>query len=308
MDTELTGRVALVTGAGRGIGREIALTLAGYGASVIVNDRGGDWRGDGADQTPAQEVCATIREGGGNAIEDHGDVSDAQDVAALFTRAQQQFGGVDVVVNNAGILRDRMLFSMEEADWDAVMAVHLRGHFLITRAACAAWRAKAKQTGGPADGRIICLSSEAGLYGNAGQANYAAAKGGIASFAVTVAREMGRYGVTCNAVAPRARTRMTEGTFANLPAGSGDADVWHPGNVAPLVAFLAGPEGARYSGQVLVAGGGVTQVIAPHTVAAEMTFTVTPSPEEIGAFLGDALGDQAGPPPFPDLGLTLASS
>jgi 3-oxoacyl-[acyl-carrier protein] reductase len=305
---ELEGKVALVTGAGRGIGREIALALAGRGASVIVNDRGGDWRGDGADQTPAQEVCTEIRDGGGTAIEDGGDVSNAEDVATLFTRATEQFGGVDIVVNNAGILRDRMLFSMDEADWDAVMAVHLRGHFLVTRAACAAWRAKAKQTGTLADGRIVCLSSEAGLYGNAGQANYAAAKGGIASFAVTVAREMGRYGVTCNAVAPRARTRMTEGTFGNLPTGGGNSDVWHPRNVAPLIVFLAGPDGARYSGQILVAGGGVTQVIAPHSVSAEVSFTTTPSPEEVGACLSDTLGEQAAPPPVPDLGLTLAAS
>lgn len=303
----LDGKTAVVTGAGRGIGREIALALAHQGAAVVVNDRGGDWRGDGADRSPAEAVCEEIRAAGGRAIVDGGDVSSAEDVTALFTSATQQFGGVDIVVNNAGILRDRMIFSMEEADWDLVSAVHLRGHFLVTRAACAAWRAKAKETGGPADGRVICLSSEAGLYGNAGQANYAAAKGGIASFAVTVAREMGRYGVSCNAVAPRARTRMTEGTFGNLPAGEGGHDVWHPRNVAPLVAVLAGPAGARYSGQIFVAGGGVTQIIAPHTVSAEMTFAETPSPEEVEAFLGDSLGSQAGPPPFPDLGLTIAA-
>lgn len=302
---DLEGKTAVVTGAGRGIGREIALALAAGGAAIVVNDRGGDWRGEGTDRSPAQQVVEEIEAAGGHALVDGGDVSDAAAVAEMFERAAAAFGGVDIVVNNAGILRDRMIFSMDEADWDAVIAVHLRGHFLVTRAACVAWRAKAKGTGAPVDGRVICLSSEAGLYGNAAQANYAAAKAGIASFAVTVAREMGRYGVTCNAVAPRARTRMTEGTFGNLPTGAGDRDVWHPRNVAPLVTALAGPAGARYSGQVFVVGGGVAQVIAPHPVAAEMAFDTTPSPDEMLAFVQDALGPDAAPPPFPDLGLTL---
>ena len=302
---ELEGKTAIVTGAARGIGREIALALAARGAAVAVNDRGGDWRGEGADKSPAEEVVEEIEAAGGRALVDGGDVSDAADVATMFERVQDHLGGVDIVVNNAGILRDRMLFSLDEADWDAVIAVHLRGHFLVTRAACVAWRQKAKATGAPVDGRVICLSSEAGLYGNAAQTNYAAAKAGIASFAVTVAREMGRYGVTSNAIAPRARTRMTEGTFGNLPTGDGGADVWHPRNVAPLVTALAGPAGAGYSGQVFVVGGGVAQVIAPHPVAAEMTFESTPSPEEMLAFVQDALGPEAPPPPFPDLGLTL---
>jgi 3-oxoacyl-[acyl-carrier protein] reductase len=303
---ELEGKVALVTGAGRGIGREIALALAARGAAIVVNDLGGDWRGDGTDDSPAATVREEIVAAGGKAIVDGGNVADADDAAAMVQRAVGQFGGLDIVVNNAGILRDRMIFSMADDDWDAVVAVHLRGHFLVTRAACAYWRAKAKETGAPVDGRVICMSSEAGLYGNAGQANYAAAKGGIASFAVTISREMGRYGVTANAIAPRARTRMTEGTFGQLPTGPDGADLWGPQNVAPLVAFLAGDVGGRYSGQVFVAGGGVAQVIAPYTVASEMRFSETPTVEEIEAFVADALGDQAGPPPFPDLGLTPA--
>ncbi len=303
---ELEGKVALVTGAGRGIGREIALALAGRGAAIVVNDLGGDWRGDGTDDSPAAEVREEIVAAGGKAIVDGGNVADADDAAAMVQRAVSELGGLDIVVNNAGILRDRMIFSMADDDWDVVVAVHLRGHFLVTRAACAHWRAKAKETGAPADGRVICMSSEAGLYGNAGQANYAAAKGGIASFAVTISREMGRYGVTANAIAPRARTRMTEGTFGQLPTGPDGADLWGPENVAPLVAFLAGEAGGRYSGQVFVAGGGVAQVIAPYTVAAEMRFTDAPTVEEIEVFVADALGDQAGPPPFPDLGLTPA--
>jgi 3-oxoacyl-[acyl-carrier protein] reductase len=305
MEMELDGRVALVTGAGRGIGSEIAQLLAARGASVIVNDIGGDWRGEGADATPAGEVCEQIRAAGGVAVADGGSVSDAADAQAMVQRALDEFGHLDIVVNNAGILRDRMIFSMDEADWDAVLQVHLRGHFLVTRAACANWRAVAKQTGAPVDGRIVCMSSEAGLYGNVGQANYAAAKAGIASFAVTVAREMQRYGVTSNAIAPRARTRMTVGTFGQLPTGPNGADVWSPANVAPLVAVLAGPQGARYSGQVFVCGGGVAQVIAPYSVAAEVHFDQTPSTEELEAFLGDSLGSEAGPAPFPDLGLTV---
>ncbi len=303
---ELEGKVALITGAGRGIGREIALALAARGAAIVVNDLGGDWRGDGTDDSPAAEVREEIVAAGGTAIVDGGNVAEAGDAAAMVQRAVSELGGLDIVVNNAGILRDKMIFSMADGDWDAVAAVHLRGHFLVTRAACAYWRAKAKETGTPVDGRVICMSSEAGLYGNAGQANYAAAKGGIASFAVTISREMGRYGVTANAIAPRARTRMTEGTFGQLPTGPDGADLWGPQNVAPLVAFLAGDVGGRYSGQVFVAGGGVAQVIAPYTVASEMRFSETPTVEEIEAFVADALGDQAGPPPFPDLGLTPA--
>ena len=303
---ELEGKVALITGAGRGIGREIALALAARGAAIVVNDLGGDWRGDGTDDSPAAEVREEIVAAGGTAIVDGGNVAEAGDAAAMVQRAVSELGGLDIVVNNAGILRDKMIFSMADDDWDAVAAVHLRGHFLVTRAACAYWRAKAKESGAPANGRVICMSSEAGLYGNAGQANYAAAKGGIASFAVTISREMGRYGVTANAIAPRARTRMTEGTFGQLPTGPDGADLWGPQNVAPLVAFLAGDVGGRYSGQVFVAGGGVAQVIAPYTVASEMRFSETPTVEEIEAFVADALGDQAGPPAFPDLGLTPA--
>ncbi|MDX8150700.1 SDR family NAD(P)-dependent oxidoreductase [Patulibacter brassicae] len=300
----LDGRVALVTGAGRGIGREIALLLARRGAKVVVNDLGGDWRGEGADEGPVADVCREIAEAGGTAVGDGGSVSDVDDAARMVQRAIDEFGQLDIVVNNAGILRDKMVFSMSDDDWDACIAVHLRGHFLVTRAACAAWRARAKETGAPVDGRVLCMTSEAGLYGNVGQANYSAAKAGIASFAVTVAREMQRYGVTCNAIAPRARTRMTEGTFGTLPGGSGGTDPWGPASVAPIVAALAGPNGSRYTGQVFVCGGGVAQVIAPYSVAAEVSFGDQPEVEDLEAFLSDSLGTQAGPAPFPDLGLT----
>jgi len=304
---DLDGRVALVTGAGRGIGREIALLLASRGAKVVVNDLGGDWRGEGADPGPVGEVCRAIESAGGIAVGDGGSVSDAAGAAAMVQRAIDEFGQLDILVNNAGILRDRMIFSMGDEDWDSCIAVHLRGHFLTTRAACAHWRARAKSTGAPVDGRILCMTSEAGLYGNVGQANYSAAKAGIASFSVTVAREMQRYGVTCNAIAPRARTRMTEGTFGELPTGADGADTWGPENVAPIVAALAGDKGSGYTGQVFVCGGGVAQVIAPYSVAAEVTFGDRPEVEDVEAFLLDALGPEAGPVPFPDLGLTPSS-
>jgi len=227
----------------------------------------------------------------------------------MVARAVESFGRLDVVVNTAGILRDKMVFSMSDDEWDAVMRVHLRGHFCVTRAACAHWRKVAKESGEPTGGRVICFASEAGLYGNAGQTNYAAAKGGIASFSIAVAREMFRYGVTCNTIAPRARTRMTEGTFGDfLPKGEG-FDSWDPANVTPTVIFLASEIGARYSGQILVAGGGVVQVIEPYHVAAKLEIQDRmPMPEEVAAFIADVRGEEAGPPPFPDLGLAVGAS
>lgn len=305
----LEGKVALVTGGGRGIGAATARALAGEGASVVVNDLGGDWHGEGTDDRPASQVAEEITANGGTAIADHGDVADTDGAAAMIQRALDSFGRLDVVVNTAGILRDKMIFSMADEEWDAVMRVHLRGHFCVTRAACAHWRALAKESGQPTGGRIVCFASEAGLYGNAGQTNYAAAKGGIASFSIAVAREMVRYGVTCNTIAPRARTRMTEGTFGDfLPKGEG-FDAWDPANVAPTVVFLASDAGGRYTGQILVAGGGVVQVIEPYHVAAELEIEDRAAmPEEIAGFLAEARGDEAGPPPFPDLGLAVGAN
>ena len=305
--TLLEGKVALVTGAGRGIGEAMAEALAGEGAKVVVNDLGGDWHGEGQDDRPASQVAERITTGDGTAVADHGDVSDPEDAAAMVQRAVDELGSLDIVVNNAGILRDRMIFSMSPEEWDAVVRVHLRGTFCVTRAACAHWRALAKERGAPAGGRIVCMTSEAGLYGNAGQANYAAAKAGIASFAVTVAREMARYGVTANAVAPRARTRMTEGTFGELGLSGSGFDSWDPANVTPMVLFLASEAGARYSGQTFVAGGGAVQVLEPVRVARELQLERPATVEEIAALVADARGPEAGPPPFPDLGLTAVS-
>ena len=304
----LEGKVAIVTGAGRGIGREIALALACEDARVVVNDLGGDWHGEGADPRPAGQVVEEIEAAGGDALADHGDIADAGAANAMIAAALERYGRLDIVVNNAGILRDKMLFSMSEEAWDAVIRVHLRGHFCVTRAACVHWRAQAKETGRPADGRIVCMSSEAGLYGNAGQANYAAAKAGIAGFAVAVAREMGRYGVTANAIAPRARTRMTEGTFGEIGAADGAFDCWDPAHVAPAVLYLASAAGARCSGQLLVVGGGVVQILKPPTVAAEVVLDRPLTPDDVDGLVRRACGDQAPPVPFPDMGLAVGAS
>lgn len=299
----LEDKVVIVTGAGRGIGRALALGLASAGARVVVNDRGGDWRGEGEDVGPATQVVAEIEAAGGSAIADGGDAAVAADVDALVARATDTWGRLDGVVPCAGILRDRMVFSMEDDDWDSVLAVHLRGHFLLARAACRHWRAESKSAGVPVDGSIVCINSEAGIYGNVGQVNYSAAKGGIVSLAYTVSREMGRYGVRANVIAPRARTRMTEGTFGDFDADGGPHP-WDPENVVPAAEFLLSDRGRNYSGQVLVAGGGVLQLIEQPSVRAELKTGAAPAAlDEVEAFFADILGPRAEAPPFPDLGL-----
>jgi 3-oxoacyl-[acyl-carrier protein] reductase len=304
----LDGKVALVTGAGNGIGREVALALAAEGAAVLVNDLGGDWHGEGSDPRAASQVAQEITASGGRAVADHGSVAAAADADAMVQRALAELGGLDIVVNTAGILRDRMLASMSDEEWDAVVDVHLRGHFCVTRAASRHWRGKAKETGRPVGGRVVCFTSEAGIYGNPGQANYSAAKGGIISLATTVAHEMARYGVTCNTIAPRARTRMTAGTFGELLPRSEGHDDWDPANVAPIVVWLCSEHGGRYSGQLFVAGGGVTQVLDHFRVAEELIVAGrAPTPEEIGAFVAGVRGEAAGPPVF-QLAADLASA
>ncbi len=251
----LDGKVAIVTGAGRGIGREEALLLAGEGATVIVNDVGASVDGGGGDTHPAQEVVQTITGSGGTAAVNGDDISSWQGAKAVVEQAVDTYGRLDILVNNAGILRDKMSFNMEESDWDDVIRVHLKGHFAPSHFAAVYWRNKAKG-GEPTSGRIINTSSEAGLYGNAGQANYSAAKAGIASMTWVLARELARYGVTVNAIAPRARTRMTENLFGEMAAKKEGFDAWDPANIAKLVGFLATDEAADVNGQVFVVFGG----------------------------------------------------
>ncbi len=252
----LDGKVAIVTGAGRGIGREEALLLAGEGATVVVNDVGGSVSGEGGDRTPAQEVVHTIESSGGKATVNGDDISTWEGAKRVVEQAVESFGRLDILVNNAGILRDKMSFNMDESDWDDVIRVHLKGHFAPSHFAAVHWRSKAK-SGEPTSGRIINTSSEAGLFGNAGQANYSAAKAGIASMTWVLARELERYGVTVNAIAPRARTRMTENLFGGALAKKDEGfDEWDPKNVAQLVGFLATDAAADVNGQVFVVFGG----------------------------------------------------
>lgn len=252
------GRVVIVTGSGRGIGREHALMLAEHGAKVVVNDLGGERDGTGADQTPAQSVVEEIRAMGGEAVVNGDDVSSWEGAQRMINTAVESFGDLHAVVNNAGILRDRMLVNMTEAEWDAVIAVHLKGTFAPSRWAAAYWREKAK-AGEPVDARIINTTSVSGIYGNVGQTNYGAAKAGIASFTIIAARELARYGVTVNAVAPAALTRMTEDLgMGQLPEE--EKERMSPRWIAPIVTWLASEQSRPVSGRVFEASGRVFAV------------------------------------------------
>ncbi|HEX7738815.1 MAG TPA: SDR family oxidoreductase [Marmoricola sp.] len=252
----LDGRIAIVTGAGRGLGREHALELARQGAKVVVNDLGTSGAGEGASVGPADEVVAEIKALGGEAVTNGADVADFDAAAALIQQAIDTFGGLDILVNNAGFVRDRMVVTTSEDEWDAVVRVHLKGHFALMRHAGAYWRAEAKE-GRQRVARIINTSSGAGLQGSIGQGSYSAAKAGIAALTLVAAAEMGRYGVTVNAIAPAARTRMTEGPFAAAMAAPEEGfDAMHPGNVSPVVAWLASEDAADVTGRVLEVEGG----------------------------------------------------
>ncbi|MFD9910585.1 3-oxoacyl-ACP reductase [Streptomyces sp. NPDC059063] len=264
MALPLDGLSAVVTGAGRGLGRAEALELARLGASVVVNDFGQPGRdGSGAASAgPAEEVAAEIRAAGGAAVAHTGDVADHQQARELVELAVTTYGKLDVLVNNAGILRDRMIFSMAEDEWDSVIRVHLKGHFNTTRFASAHWRERSKAAGAPVYGRIVNTSSEAFLAGSAGQPNYAAAKGGIVGLTVSTALALAKYGVTANVICPRARTRMTSDVFAGFAEpGEGELDPLAPEHVAPLVGYLASPASGRVSGQLLVVHGGIVAVV-----------------------------------------------
>ena len=247
------GRIVIVTGAGRGIGRGHALEFARQGAKVVVNDLGGAMEGSGSDETPAQEVVAEIKAMGGEAVANGESVSDFAGAERLIQAAIDTFGDLHVVINNAGILRDRMLSNMTEDEWDAVINVHLKGTFATSRHAVGYWRARAKD-GLPVSGRIINTTSVSGLYGNVGQTNYGAAKAGIASFTNILALEVARYGVTVNAVAPIALTRMTE-NLGPAPESDEEREARSPAWIAPIATWLASEEAAGVTGRVFEASG-----------------------------------------------------
>ncbi len=253
------GRVAIVTGAGRGIGRAHALELARQGAKVVVNDLGVSNDGEGGSRGPADEVVDEIRSMGGAAIANGADVADWKQTEELVRQTVEELGRLDVVVNNAGFVRDRMFVSCSEEEWDAVIRVHLKGHFCISRHAAAYWRAQVK-AGEKVDARIINTSSGAGVLGSVGQSSYSAAKAGIATLTLVQAAELRRYGVTANAICPIARTRMTEGAFGDaMKAPERGFDVNDPANVSPFVAWLASSESAEVTGRVWeVFGGTIT--------------------------------------------------
>jgi len=258
----LEGKVAIVTGAGRGIGREHALALARAGASVVVNDLGGSLAGEGQDASPAQEVVNEIVATGGQAVANYGNVADFHEAETMIDRAVDRYGGLDILVLNAGILRDRMLVNMTEEEWDAVIAVHLKGHFGPLHHAAAYWRERSK-AGEEVRGRVITTASPSGVFGNVGQVNYGAAKAGIAGLTLIAAQELERYGVTVNCLAPNARTRMTEETFGELARPEGGFDPLDPGNMAPVVVALAADEAQDITGQCFFVWGGVVNVLQP---------------------------------------------
>ncbi|HEX3426635.1 MAG TPA: SDR family oxidoreductase [Acidimicrobiales bacterium] len=262
----LAGRVAIVTGAGRGLGREHALFLAAQGARVVVNDRGVAADGHGRDASLARAVVAEIGAAGGEAVANDDDVTDWDGGRRLVEQAIDAFGDLQVVVNNAGILRDRALVNMTEDEWDDVISVHLKGHFVPTRHAAAYWRAQSK-AGKPVNASVINTSSTSGLLGNPGQANYGAAKAGIGAFSIIAAQELGRYGVRVNAVVPAARTRLTLGTeglqdIVKAPDDDAVFDLWDPANASPVVGWLA-TERCPVTGKVLFVHGGTVRLMTP---------------------------------------------
>lgn len=282
-DAALDDKVALVTGASAGLGRSEALALARSGAHVVVNDV----------SESVESVVAEIEELGVKASAVIGDVGDAQTAETLVTTAVERFGGIDVVVNNAGVLRDRMVFSMSEQDWDDVVRVHLRGHFLVTRSVCAHWRQLSKQSGDQVYGRIVNTASEASLFGAAGQPNYAAAKAGITALTISTARAMSRYGVRANVICPRARTAMTEDVFGEAAEDSDGVDPLSTEHVSPLVAYLASPAADAINGQVFVVHGGMVVLMSPPAIEARFdTAGPTWTTDELHKAVGDHFADR----------------
>ena len=288
-------RVVVITGAARGIGRAHALAFAAEGAKVVVNDIGGQVDGSGSSEGPAGEVVAAIRAQGGKAVANDDDVSDWAGAGRLIECAVETFGGLDVVVNNAGILRDRMLVNMSEDEWDAVVRVHLKGTVAPMRWAAEDWRERTRG-GGTNDARIINTSSGSGLYGNPGQVNYGAAKAGIASMTIIAAKELARYGVTVNAIAPAALTRMTE----NLGFGQrakevevGQFDPFAAENISPLVVWLGSTESAEVTGRVFNVAGGRISIADGWRRGAEQDKGERWNPAELGSVVEQILGEAA---------------
>jgi len=296
----LEGKVAIVTGGGRGIGREHALLLAREGAAVMVNDLGGDGRGEGQDLTPAQSVAEEIRAGGGRAEVNGGDVSDWESAEALVEQTVEAFGRLDILVNNAGILRDRMVFNMTEEEWDAVVKVVLKGSFAPARFAAAYWRRRHKETEERVDAAIVNTSSESGLYGNSGQANYAAAKAGLVALSTVLARDLERIGVRANTIAPVAATRLLGTVVSHEPPPPGGYDPMAPSAVAPLVVWLCSDLAREVNGQVFAVSGSRIQLVEGFRPVTQIDaegreWTV----DRIESLRQDLLGDRdPGIPPF----------
>ena len=287
-------RVVIVTGAGRGLGRAHALAFAKAGAKVVVNDIGATLTGEGADTTPAAEVAEEILEGGGEAIVNGDDVSDWDQAGHMVAEAIETWGRLDTLVCNAGIVRDRMIVNMTIEEWDAVIQVHLRGMFCPVRHAVDHWRARSK-AGEPVDARIVTTSSGAGLFGSVSQANYSAAKAGIASFTVIGAAELGRYGVMINGIAPSARSRMTEDAFPDMMrAPETGFDAMDPANVSPVVVWLGSPD-CQVSGRMFEIVGGQLSIADGWQHGAVFDKGARYEPDEIGPVVQDLIG--TGPDP-----------
>jgi len=292
----LEGKVAIITGSGRGIGREEALLMANHGCKIVVNDLGAHFDGSGqATGTPAQEVVSEIKKMGGEAVANGESVTDFKGAKRIVECALDTFGKLNIVVNNAGILRDRMIFNMNEEDWDAVIAVHLKGSFNMSRHACEYWREEHKK-GNVLNGRIINTSSDAGLLGNVGQANYGSAKAALALMAIVIDKEMSKYGVTANAIAPIARTRLTvdatpsTAAFMGREPKAGEFDVFGPQNIAPLVAWLASDDAKDVHGEAFRVGGGTVWLMAGWHTVGKVSQRATWEPAALGEKLKGELG------------------